>query len=664
VVPYAVKDRAPAIAASIALALWTAYVFYRYAPNHPETLPILPFGEGVVSSLACGVLLFVAAASLGEAVLAWLHPVNELDLRLLTAVGVGTGLIGTLVFMLGAVRGVAFAPVVTILVLSTIVGIRRLVRDVGEAFRGLRNVPPPAYAAALVAMLFLIAALAPPNDWDELGYHIPIAVRAVQTRHFPIFAHDQSYLPSLCESLTTAGLLMGGSYGVGRVLHLFFGWSLAGAVYVGSASLQPKNAWPRWLSVAIIMLEPVFIDESRVADIDLALAFYAILALIHVIRGETWRDVLLAGVLGGFACGTTYRAIHVAVALAAAALVMRRFRTFLALALGGFVAAVPWYFRNAVVTGDPVYPFLSGVFPTRTLPTGFTALGWPHPELLSRDFNFSSVVGRAMGPLPFLDDPIAYLKVPWDATIEGRIHTQARFAADISPLYLSVAPACVFARPDKVPRQVAAWVVFALVHSFTWSLSVPGTRYELPAFAALAVALPALFAALRWDLLRRTAFAASAAVCGVLYASTVVKELHRADTRYVFGGETRDHYLVRHEDGQLFALIDHINASPPSVGPILMIGEKRGLYLERPFIPDFNLDNIGALYRNGGKTAEGMHALLAESGIKYILEHSIRAGSALTPEESLAYGELIANYTTRYAPPGPQHPYLALRVVQ
>jgi len=59
-----------------------------------------------------------------------------------------------------------------------------------------------------------------------------------------------------------------------------------------------------------------------------------------------------------------------------------------------------------------------------------------------------------------------------------------------------------------------------------------------------------------------------------------------------------------------------------------------------------------------------MHALLAESGIKYILEHSIRAGSALTPEESLAYGELIANYTTRYAPPGPQHPYLALRVVQ
>jgi hypothetical protein len=659
-----VKDRATAIAASIALGLWTAYVVYRYAPNHPETWHIFPLGEGVVRALACGIVLFFAAASLGEALLAKLHPVDELGLRLLTSVGLGTGLIGTLVFMLGGANSVSLVPVVTIIVLATAVGVRRLAPDLTGALAAARQMPPGAYAVIPIAVLFLIAALAPPNDWDELGYHIPIAVRAVETRHFPIFAHDQSYLPSLCESLTTAGLLIGGSYGVGRVLHLFFGLSLAGAVYLGSASLLPQATWSRWLSVAIVMLEPVVVDESRVADIDLALAFFAILALVHLVRGGTWRDVVLAGFFGGFACGTTYRAIHVALALAAAALIMRRFRTFFALALGGFVAALPWYFRNVYVTSDPVYPFLARFFPTRPLPTGFTALGWAHPEVLSRDFSSSSVVGRAMGPLPFLDDPLAYLKVPWDATIEGRIHTQARFAADISPLYLSVVPVCAFARPDKITRQLAAWLVFAFVHSLTWSLSVPGTRYELPAFAALAVALPAVFAGLRWDLLRRTAFGASTAVCGLLYISTIAKELDRADARYVFGGETQDHYLVRHEDGQLFALIDLLNATPPSVGPILMIGEKRGLYLKRPFIPDFNLDNIGALYRNGGKTADGMHALLVKSGIQFILEQSIRAASVLTPEESRAYGELIARFTTRSIPPGSQSAHLALRIVK
>ncbi len=651
------KSRDPRWLVAGALVVWAAYVVMRYAPNHRETARLMPLGAGVVSALVCGLVVFVAATSLGAAVLSRLHPIEELPLRVLTSMGIGTGLLGTIVFLLGAVGQVSQWPVVGVVVLSFAAGARELGRDA----RALVAAGPPrpivlGLAAPLV-VLSVLATLTPPNDWDELAYHIPIAVHATETGHFALAAHDQSFFPSHCEALITVGLLLNGSFAVGRVLHLLFGFGLIGAVYVGSASLLPEHRWARWLSVAIVALEPVFVDEARQADVDLALAFYVVLAVIHVVRDGSWRSAVVAGACAGFACATSYRGLLAAVAIAAAALVMRRFRTFGALAAAGAVAGLPWYVRNAIVCGNPIFPFLTGVFPTRALPTAFSSLDWPDPTVQSRDFAQSAGEDHA----GLLLNPLRYFELAWNATIEGRIHTAGGFSADISPVYLATVPAAVFVRRESVTRPLAAWVAFAVVHSIAWSFGVQGTRYQLPAFAAMAVCLPALFEGVRWDVVRKAAYASCALVCALLYGATLVKHIDRADTRYVFGVESEDRYLVSHADGPLFAIIAQINRKPPTRGPILMIGEKRGLYLSRrPFIPDFNLDNVGTLYRNGGGTAEGMRDLLLKNGITYIMEHSIRAGAVLTPEERRAYGEFVARFTE----PAFQNNYLVWRVVK
>jgi hypothetical protein len=92
-----------------------------------------------------------------------------------------------------------------------------------------------------------------------------------------------------------------------------------------------------------------------------------------------------------------------------------------------------------------------------------------------------------------------------------------------------------------------------------------------------------------------------------------------------------------------------------------MFGEKRTMYFKRPVIPDFNLDNVGALYRNGGGTAQGMRDLLVQSGVSYIVEHVIESHRWLTPEEESAYDAFCKEHTKIVQ--GGEGGYLLWRVV-
>jgi hypothetical protein len=360
----------------------------------------------------------------------------------------------------------------------------------------------------------------------------------------------------------------------------------------------------------------------------------------------------LAGVLGGFGCGATYRGIYPAVALGVAAVAAGRIRSLWALVLGGVVAGCPWYVRDFLATGDPVYPFASSLFVARAPSNPFTALGWPQPELRERLFETGGI-GVHLSPASFLT-------LPWDATILGRSSTGSRFNTDISPFYLAISPALFFVKPGRVERATWVWIVFAFVGSVLWSLGVQCTRYELPAFCAFGIVLPALIGAIRWERLAAACRWLAAGLLGLMYVSMCVVLMDRGDTRFVFGLEGPHHYLTSHEDGPFFSFVFQINREPPSPGPVLMIGDKRTLYLERPVIADFFLDNLGVLYRNAEGDPGRMAALLRSSGIHDILEHTLQMQLTATPEERVAYDEMNKRYTDVAGQAG----YLVWRVVR
>jgi hypothetical protein len=233
----------------------------------------------------------------------------------------------------------------------------------------------------------------------------------------------------------------------------------------------------------------------------------------------------------------------------------------------------------------------------------------------------------------------------------------------MSPFYLAFLPALLLIDWRKVGRPYRAWLIFAVAQCVMWPFGVPGTRYLLTVFATLAILFPTAFSALRSELSRKTAVVAAFTLCGGLYFSAARALLKRNDLPFVLGFDSPETYLEAHVDGSLYRYIEKINASPPSPGPVLMIGEKRTLYLQRPAIPDFHLTNVSALYRSGGGTADGMAALLRKSGIRHIVEHTVMAGFNMQAAEAHVYKEMVARYT-RVAGTDPTWSYLVWRTVR
>jgi hypothetical protein len=113
-----------------------------------------------------------------------------------------------------------------------------------------------------------------------------------------------------------------------------------------------------------------FLWEATGGFVELLLAGFVALAAWHVValaRTQRISDAAWAGLAAGLGAGTKYHGLLFvpAVALAAALVVRGGARTRAlagVLALAVAAVALPWYIRNWIVAGNPVYPFASTTF--------------------------------------------------------------------------------------------------------------------------------------------------------------------------------------------------------------------------------------------------------------------------------------------------------------
>ncbi len=152
--------------------------------------------------------------------------------------------------------------------------------------------------------------------------------------------------------------------------------ALLGVVAVGSIAAWSKPGWPRTLAAVIAGTIPWMAYLAALAYVELGLlAFTAGAAgILLQARTRAGRDVpaaapIAAGLCAGLACGCKYTAL----ALVAAALALgwmfasrerwtRRLRTAALFLFVSGAAFAPWLVRNAVLAGNPVYPFAYEIF--------------------------------------------------------------------------------------------------------------------------------------------------------------------------------------------------------------------------------------------------------------------------------------------------------------
>jgi hypothetical protein len=421
----------------------------------PTVVFLAPAAVCVLSWLGAG--LAVPRRLLpGDALLDWL-----------TRIGVGAVAVSLALFALGRAGAFERWLVVALTVLGAAVGcvaLPRLVRDVRVPGGRVADVLLGVVAVALV--LDLVAASAPPTSADALKYHLALPKLWLQLGSVgDPFWRWEGFGPSTVDLLYGQGLALGGgataaalgaAFAVLCALAVFgLGRDLAGSALAGAAA------------AFLFVLQGIVTWEATSAFVELGLTFFSVMAAWHALRWARTPSRSGAGWVGAFAgaaAGTKYLGLVTAaivLGLVGVIALMRRRLPDLAVAAGaGIAAGGAWYLRNAIETGNPLYPLVFGG-------------KWVTPFLDGRIDAIADQYGLSSGVwrLPLL---------PLDLVVHGSAFDRGRYVG--TAIFVLAALALVTART----REVLVLLGGALVYLVAWWEQTPQARFLLPALAVLA----------------------------------------------------------------------------------------------------------------------------------------------------------------------------------
>ncbi len=512
----------------------------------------------------------------------------------------------------------------------------------------------------------LMAALAPPTAKDTLLYHFALpkayiaAGRAVEVPY-----NIAGYYPLGVEMHAVWAMLLGAPFGprvseaaAGAALFLFA--PLLVMVVYGWA--REQGADRAWAATAALMVAwiPTAFDVAASAYVDLALAAYTALAVRAFGRWWTALDsrhllwiivaiggalsiklsaaflilpLALLGLLRALGTGADTSGPRPAPAITAASLVG-------ALALGAALAA-PWYARNWIRTGSPVFPFYLGIWPAE-------AAGWD----LERSRLYETWFSLYGDTRTVLD----YLWAPLRLAVAAQPDQPAYYDGVLGIAFVLALPLLAWARWRRrldAPLRLAI-VLSACLFVF-WLFSSQQLRYLLPALPGLAVATAVAGSgwggggrrAARWLLLAAAALGLPVVLAWFLALDPV---------RVVLGGESRDAYLRRRLD--YYPYYEVVNRELPPTAKVWLINMRRDTYhLDRPYFSDFIFEDytLTRYVRAAGGPAEILAQVQADGITHLLVRHDILFDYRRSPivdehrprNENVAKLELMAAFFTR-----------------
>lgn len=355
-------------------------------------------------------------------------------------------------------------------------------RDIGKLFH---QVPLRACLVGAGALIpFCLLPLYPPTGFDATLYHLPFARGFVASGGVPFLADLRfPVFPQANELLFTQVMLFAPDLAAQGVQWLMTMLTAALIWAWGREAFSSKAAG--WLAAAVFLGNPIVAHLAGSAYIEPGLTLFATAALYAARRWRVSGERLwlaLSAVFAATAADTKYLGLFFVGAVGLAVLLSQvpgrtlRTRTLDALLFAGVAAAVlaPWYGRTFFYTGNPVFPFFTGLFgdnawkPIRF--QGLTGFGGAHPT------------GRFMESV--VSHLVALVRLPWDLVFERwRYNGQPPY----SPVYLVLLPlALLVALRDGRQRRLLALAAVYVLACF----SLPSdSRYLMPAVPLVSLAI-------------------------------------------------------------------------------------------------------------------------------------------------------------------------------
>jgi hypothetical protein len=411
----------------------------------------------------------------------WLAPKANCDPSLCFGLSglITLGTLGTIFLFAGLISTIAIPIVAAAALVAAIVtppGPRVLIEQFKSAKASyVENGPKGAEWLFIIplkicAILALIGVLAPPDlatEWDSLAYHLAVPKMWMQAGHITYvpFIH-QSNFPGAFDYLYLFGLLGGFA---GAKAFIFATATFGGFAIFGLAR-QMYGRRAGWWAALTYATVPVVLWLGGTAYIDVPNGLCAGLGIglaALYCQSLDKRHVWLAAVMLGLATASKYTGLQtigaVGFVLLLVGLKRKQGGEFLksAVVMGLLAIAIasPWYIKNVINTGNPVYPFF------------YSKLGghnWsaPQAEEYSRE---QSSFGAPSGPRGWRDLPEIGHAVLGLAYQPGRYINPAQQAGGGQPM-----------------GAIGVTVICALL---AWALSGRSRAFEIFNLAAIAVSL-------------------------------------------------------------------------------------------------------------------------------------------------------------------------------
>lgn len=542
-----------------------------------------------VRDLALTLLLWalfgLVATAVGYRILGIVRPKDLTELeQVVFGYAIGSGAISFMVFSAAILQALNTLWISTIL----LVAIWWTSPTLNHLFKKALQVPSMIVAvlkdtsglgkitAVLVTTIGVAAfagAIGPPWDYDGLMYHLlgpQIFLDAEGL--FPYPANWYVNGPFNIEMLFTVGMAFGDDV-FAKLVHLLFGACYLASSFLLASRVLPPNA--ARIVPLILLGVPTIPIWASFAYIDLGWSTFELISLAGLVIWWTNRDLrwlFISGVTVGLASGSKYLGlVGLAVGGFALLVLLMADRTRPKVAslfwfgAPALLIAGPWYLKNLVWFGNPVFPMLWG------------GGDWTPERLqLYSDYLGSFGTGR---------DVADYLLLPVNVYVRHAEYGTVMNSIDIPSLLFPLAILTPFLKHN---RGVTALLALAGIRIVAWSIGSQQLRFLLPIYPILAIGAAQVVSVLqvksRTVVMRRFW---PALVVGLVFVTAYYQVVVLFKYRPVpaaLGAESRKSFQLRiNKDYPSIAyFLENVDGS----SKLLMLGDARGYLCIPRCLPD------------------------------------------------------------------------------
>jgi hypothetical protein len=455
----------------------------------------------------------------------------------------GVGLTGVLLFLIGLLS-FSSRVIVPVLIVAAVLGIYGFY---GEAIRFLRTLDwsslpaiPFAAVALVLGITFLGGLAEPVGDikMDRIAYHYlgpQVWLRDGIIHVIPDECHTG--FPATVETLYGALIALGGI----RAPELFSVTAFGLLLFVsyGFAMRLGLDRAGAWWAVALISAMPVVYRGSYGGFNDAIFSSFVLVSMWLAFDAIEPRDYILPGIFAGMAMGTKYTGIIAFILIVTLVLIFewrwsaRRDKVFagiIVMAATAAVVAAPWYVRDWIAVGSPIYP------PPPVL-LHFFHVKYMSPATIDALAATIRQEGSGLGR-----DFRSFLLLPFHLTFHPANFLNGAGGVGVS--LLALAPFGLVVR--WTDRLVKILVCFIFLQVVAWFVTEQEARFLIHVYILLAI-----FAVYGWRWVveksprRGTWLSGVVVACSILYGFTMILPARVDDVHAAFSRRFEEQRKIR-----------------------------------------------------------------------------------------------------------------------